>query len=267
MDSFRQQESSVNYGQHAAARRGPSSPCVVERQSNQECGLCALRHVLMPHLASDHLPTAKEFRWHARALESQETSLLKDDATGLMADVARADVGGNFSVDVLMQAARCRMIEGQHLRLEYWAGQHRELSWGRELGFIIGSGAHWWAIRKCGNDLQEWEEVDSLGKQAHVDAWRCTDDLHQSLLGRHRHTVLVLYASPEDDHDDDLEMMLRRVHSEMEEASPAPFRKDANETACGTGRVRKNADLKALHKRTKHMWQESHKWLKRASCY
>jgi len=178
------------------------SKCSVEVQSKDECGLCALRHVLMPHHARHgiSLPSEDDLRQHASALEIDETALLEDDDTGLLADAERADNRGNFSVDVLMRAAMCQQLTGSHLTLEYWAGQHRQASKGIELGFILGNGHHWWCIRAHGKDLQEWEEVDSMGK-SHVASWLSSDDLFECLLARDE-TVLVLYPAPKEEEEE-----------------------------------------------------------------
>lgn len=174
---------------------------IVERQSKDECGLCALRHVLMPHHAQRgiDLPSEEDLRQLALALEGEEAVLLEEDDTGLLADVERADNRGNFSVDVLMRAAMRQQLGGSRLTLEYWAGQHRQASHGSELGFILGNGFHWWCIRSCGRHLQEWEEVDSLGT-SHVASWPSSDELLAVLPDREE-TVLVLYPAPKEDEE------------------------------------------------------------------
>lgn len=152
----------------------------------------------MPHHThhSIDLPSEGEFQKHARSLEVDEVALLGEDDTALLADVDRADAAGNFNVDVLMRAAMCQQLGGVPLALEFWAGQHRGASQGIELGFILGNGLHWWCIRPCGTDLQEWEEVDSLNG-SHVASWHSRDALIESLSARCEF-VLVLYPVPEE---------------------------------------------------------------------
>eukprot|EP00440_Ansanella_granifera_P021083 gb/GFBE01022894.1/.p1 GENE.gb/GFBE01022894.1/~~gb/GFBE01022894.1/.p1 ORF type:complete len:139 (+),score=20.15 gb/GFBE01022894.1/:1-417(+) len=100
-----------------------------------------------------------------------------------------------------MRAARCQKIKGAPMTLEYWAGQHREASRGRELGFILGNGIHWWCVRQRGESPEEWEEVDSLG-QSHIASWSCSGDLRDALAGREE-TVLVLYPDRQEEVDVD----------------------------------------------------------------
>jgi len=163
----------------------------VERQSAAECGLCALRNVLLPHRdAGVKLPSWDFLEKEARALEGGEADLLEVDA----ADVEdRADGAGNFGVEVLMVAASRQRIEDEPLSLEYWGGRHREASSGRECGFILGSGEHWWCIRRCGRNLAQWEEADSLGRPI-GNQWQTDANLYD-FLGKSDDTVLVLYPS------------------------------------------------------------------------
>lgn len=190
-----------------------------ERQSAEECGLCALRNVLAPH-GGAALPTWPSFVQDARALERGEEALISgeepptpwrpgrcrpsscgsyafpwlcaccsEDSDG----PERADEEGNFSVEVLMRAASRQRINGQPVALEYWGGRHREAAEGREFGFILGSGEHWWCIRRSGRQLDKWEEVDSLEEQ--IGSTWVTDEELRSHLRSCKETVLVLYGS------------------------------------------------------------------------
>ncbi|CAK0896143.1 unnamed protein product [Prorocentrum cordatum] len=104
----------------------------------------------------------------------------------------RCDSGGNFGVEVLMRAAARRQVNGNSLLLEYWGGRHREDSHGRELGFILGSGKHWWCVRRCSKGSR-WEEVDSLEHDA-SSKWG-TDEELRAHLADSGDTVLVLYPA------------------------------------------------------------------------
>jgi len=107
----------------------------------------------------------------------------------------RADEEGNFSVEVLMRAASRQQINGQPVVMEYWGGRHRAAAKGRELGFILCSGDHWWCIRRCSEKLDRWEEVDSLEEQI-GRTWSTDEGLRED-LARSRDTVLVLYTATE----------------------------------------------------------------------
>mmetsp|Transcript_16835 Transcript_16835/g.22652 ORF Transcript_16835/g.22652 Transcript_16835/m.22652 type:complete len:235 (-) Transcript_16835:189-893(-) len=190
-----------------------------ERQSAEECGLCALRNVLAPY-RSAKLPTWPSLVRDARALEEGEEALISseealihrkrrrcrrcaycqctscgcpwccccsDDSDG----PERADEDGNFSVEVLMRAAARQEIAGQRVAMEYWGGRHRVAAEGRELGFILGSGEHWWCIRRCGEKLDKWEEVDSFEEQV-GSMWATNEALREHLMYC-QDTVLVLY--------------------------------------------------------------------------
>merc|ERR1711879_629981 len=114
----------------------------------------------------------------------------------------------------------------------YWAGQHRRLSRGVEFGFVVGNGIHWWCIRPCGKDLEEWEEVDSMGG-SHIARWSAIDDLLESLMAR-LETVLVLYPLPRD-----------------EDESLREEKEDMQDGMVKLSRASKKAELKAALKRQK----------------
>lgn len=106
----------------------------------------------------------------------------------------RANEDGNFGIEVLMRAATQQRICGSPVLLEYWGGRHRERSNGFELGFILCSGDHWWCIRRCGEGLRRWEEVDSAADSSggRRRMWSCDTEL-RTHLSRCQDTVLVLY--------------------------------------------------------------------------
>jgi len=192
-----------------------------ERQRAEECGLCALRNVLAPHRGAK-LPSWPSLVLDARALEVGEEALIRNEEQrttsrrkrGSLSDcnrmfsgwsccnvctedseegLERADEDGNFSVEVLMRAASRQQINGQPVVMEYWGGRHRAAAKGRELGFILCSGDHWWCIRRCSEKLDRWEEVDSLEEQI-GRTWSTDEGLRED-LARSRDTVLVLYTA------------------------------------------------------------------------
>mmetsp|Transcript_146517 Transcript_146517/g.272866 ORF Transcript_146517/g.272866 Transcript_146517/m.272866 type:complete len:245 (-) Transcript_146517:248-982(-) len=217
----------------SAERQDREFGSVVEHQNRQECGLRALRNMLMPYDIG--LPSERELRRHAVVLEGEEADLLEDDDTGLFADAERADADGNFSVDVLMLTVMQYRIHGSRVRLEYWNGHHREASHGRELGFILGNGMHWWCIRPSGPDPLVWEEVDSLG-QSHIGTWSCIAHLLES-LGSRDNTILVLYPAEEIEEEEEKE--------EEEE------QEDGEGQSTKLKRVTKKAEAKEARKREK----------------
>lgn len=177
-----------------------------ERQRAQECGLCALRNVLRPLLVSgegkeEQLPDFDALVEEARKLEGGEAAL-REEEVDEDSDVERADGLGNFGVEVLVQSvAACPRIAGERLQLEYWGGRHIEASEGREFGFILGSGSHWWCIRQTGQRSTGWEEVDSLEK-SRGRIWNGTEPLRE-FLRTCEETVLVLYPSQEEEDEEE----------------------------------------------------------------
>eukprot|EP00929_Paragymnodinium_shiwhaense_P084869 TRINITY_DN45419_c0_g2_i1.p2 TRINITY_DN45419_c0_g2~~TRINITY_DN45419_c0_g2_i1.p2 ORF type:complete len:234 (-),score=55.12 TRINITY_DN45419_c0_g2_i1:375-1076(-) len=194
---------------------------VAEQQTAQECGLCALRNVLRPYREA-RLPTWAALMQDARHLEGGELEVRSDsgeesagdEATSngcvqllprlpcmpanKTAEMERADEDGNFGVEVLMCAASRQRIGGSQACLEYWAGRHLENSQGRELGFILGSGDHWWCIRRCGDKLKEWEEIDSNSEEdPRLQRWSSDIALYSYLQTLRDDTVLVLYSESE----------------------------------------------------------------------
>lgn len=193
-----------------------------ELQHFEECGLCALRNVLKPH-GGGELPTWALLQQDARELEDGEDALLSEveccrhvyrSLHALCAPLGgalfgsfgyaccvdtepdsrrRCDSGGNFGVEVLMRVAARRQVNGAPVLLEYWGGRHRQDSHGRELGFILGSGEHWWCVRRCGKGALRWEEVDSLEDDA-GNKWG-TDEELRAHLAECGDTVLVLYPA------------------------------------------------------------------------
>mmetsp|Transcript_15844 Transcript_15844/g.50080 ORF Transcript_15844/g.50080 Transcript_15844/m.50080 type:complete len:236 (-) Transcript_15844:60-767(-) len=198
-------------------RPGGSPASDYERQSAEECGLCALRNVLAPYQGAN-LPTWPSLVRDARSLERGEEALTSSDQLAQWRSrwrsmslrpsngvpcfciccsedsdgPERADEDGNFGVEVLMRAAARQQIDGKPVVMEYWGGRHREAAEGREFGFILGSGDHWWCIRRCGRQLENWEEVDSLEEQ--VGRTWVTDVELRRYLRRCEDTVLVLYS-------------------------------------------------------------------------
>lgn len=222
--------------QSRRSNKSEESRCDVELQNKDECGLCALRHALAPHYVRHdvELPSERELRKHARALENDEAALLEDDDTGLLEEAERADNRGNFNIDVLMRAAMCQQLGGAPLTLEYWAGQHQQAAQNVELAFILGNGFHWWCIRPCGKNLEEWEEVDSLGK-SHLAKWPSREELVECLRDRDE-TVLVLYPAPRE-----------------EDATPDDEEGEVEIGNAKLKRVSKKAELKAARNRQKEV--------------
>ncbi|CAK0896141.1 unnamed protein product [Prorocentrum cordatum] len=175
----------------AVGNNGDASPqSRHEQQRFEECGLCALRNVLKPH-GGGELPTWALLQQDAREIEEGEDALLTEVECCRQV-YRRCDSGGNFGVEVLMRAAARRQVNGNSLLLEYWGGRHREDSHGRELGFILGSGKHWWCVRRCSKGSR-WEEVDSLEHDA-SSKWG-TDEELRAHLADSGDTVLVLYPA------------------------------------------------------------------------
>eukprot|EP00928_Gymnodinium_smaydae_P075911 TRINITY_DN5892_c1_g1_i1.p1 TRINITY_DN5892_c1_g1~~TRINITY_DN5892_c1_g1_i1.p1 ORF type:complete len:245 (+),score=56.58 TRINITY_DN5892_c1_g1_i1:198-932(+) len=197
-----------------------------ELQSSEECGLCALRNVLRPYRdAGAELPTWELLASEAAELERGEALLTgerhirkeklacgpcvpslpswchfpfpwwreKED----LDERARADSAGNFGVEVLMLVAAKQRVSGCPLALDYWSGRHRDSTAGQEMGFILGSGDHWWCVRPCGVGAASWEEVDSM-EDASTRVWPSIEALREHLASCND-TVLVLHALDEEE--------------------------------------------------------------------
>eukprot|EP00931_Biecheleriopsis_adriatica_P089336 TRINITY_DN63490_c0_g1_i1.p1 TRINITY_DN63490_c0_g1~~TRINITY_DN63490_c0_g1_i1.p1 ORF type:complete len:265 (-),score=40.80 TRINITY_DN63490_c0_g1_i1:97-864(-) len=208
---------------------------LAERQEANECGLYTIRNVLRPYRDAV-LPTRAGLFQEARSLETRESDIRsessdEDELDGSLCccaplfpccckgccgrccaytcacccknswedDAERADSDGNFGIEVLMRAVAQQTIGGSQVLMEYWGGRHRELSRRRELGFILGNGDHWWCIRRCGEDLKHWEEIDSASSNPRKRHWNSCEKLVRFLdRSQSKYTILVLYPEDED---------------------------------------------------------------------